>query len=90
MIVTYKLLELDCNIKYVMLSVFKVNNKDTRSVPIDVILLSLSLSLNTLEHQNANPVFLLQTVINYVSVLLSLHIPLIWKVLSVFYQSSIL
>ena len=87
---TYKLLELDCNIKYVMLSVFKVNNKDTRSVPIDVILLSLSLSLNTLEHQNANPVFLLQTVINYVSVLLSLHIPLIWKVLSVFYQSSIL
>ena len=87
---TYKLLELDCNIKYVMLSVFKVNNKDTRSVPIDVILLSLSLSLNTLEHQNANPVFLLQTVINYVSVLLSLHIPLIWKVLSVFYQSSML
>ena len=87
---TYKLLELDGNIKYVMLSVFKVNNKDTRSVPIDVILLSLSLSLNTLEHQNANPVFLLQTVINYVSVLLSLHIPLIWKVLSVFYQSSLL
>ena len=47
LIVIYKLLELDSNIKDVRPNIFKVNNKDTRTVSIDIIFLSLSLSLNS-------------------------------------------